>query len=154
MTMPKVYCLWRLCDGTRLLQWQSAPRNKETLMVGPRGLMCTTTTPPPAPHPPVPTHTHTPLDPRQPSAHQSRDRHRRKGWTSSPLSKSVVTLLLRAAFTAPDTKFKVISPQCVCVCLWGESKLGVCSECSVCVCFCMHVVVFLCVSRVCVHAHV
>lgn len=47
-----------------------------------------------------------------------------KGRTSSHLSKCSVTLLLPAAFTPPDTKFKVISSQCVHECVWGIGRVN------------------------------
>lgn len=92
----------------------------------PRGLTCTTTHSPPPARAPLPP----PPSSLTPVSHQhirAETDSRGKGWTSSHLSKSFMTLLLPAAFTPPDTKFKVISSsQCVrvCVCLCGESKLG------------------------------
>lgn len=97
--------LWKVCDSKRgsSKSWAVATYNKESPVAALGGPTCSTAPPP---------RTHT-----GPSSHQSGDRQQRTGWTSSHLSKSSVTLLLPAAFMPPDTKFKVISSQFVCVCM-------------------------------------
>ena len=120
------WSLWKPCDGEcglhqRLPRWQSATRNKGSLVAGPHGPTYTTTyAPPPPPRLPPPPSSLTPVSHQHIRAETD---SRGKGWTSSHLSKSFMTLLLPAAFTPPDTKFKVISSsQCVRVrvCVWRE----------------------------------
>ena len=161
------WSLWKPCDGEcglhqSLPRRQSATRNKGSFMAGPRGLTCTTTHTRPhlTPHPPrLPP----PPSSLTPVSHQhirAETDSRGKSWTSSHLSKSFMTLLLPAAFTAPDTKFKVISSSqcvhvcvcvCVCVCLCGEGKLG-CLFRLQCVILCMCSCVCECTPwNTCVH---